>query len=181
MHGIVALLDDEHTAKVEALWKDLRKNCGLSGILIARFPHFSWHVAEDYEFEPFEEKLAQITHQIAPFTVHTAGLGVFSGENPVVYIQIVKDPQLLHLHQNIWEETQGFGTGVSQYYAPERWIPHITLASRDVTKDNLPHIVSLLWGRLIDWEIQIDCFALGYQHADSPGKITKTFPLNSQG
>lgn len=179
MHGIVALLDEEHTARVEALWEELHKSCGLTCVQMTPVPHFSWHIAEKYDFKQLEEKLALITRQTHPFTIRTAGLGVFMGENPVVYIQIVKDYQLLELHQHIWEETQPMGSGVNSLYAPDQWMPHITLANRDVTKNNLPCIFSALGGRAFTWEIQVNRFALGYQHDDAPGEITKIFPLNS--
>jgi len=179
MHGIVALLDNEHTSRVEALWDELHDSCGLMCIQMTPFPHFSWHIAEKYNFNQLEEKLALIARQTAPFTIRTAGLGVFTGENPVVYINIVKDSELLELHQHIWTETQPMGSSVSHLYAPDQWMPHITLANRDVTDNNLPCIFSTLGGRAFTWEIQVTCFALGYQENDAPGEITKTFPLNS--
>ena len=179
MYGIVSLFDDEHTARVEALWEELNKSCGLTCIQMTPFPHFSWHIAEEYDFAQLEEKLAIIAQQTIPFFVHTAGLGVFTGENPVVFIQIVKDRRLLDLHQDIWEETQVMGSGFSPLYGPDQWIPHITLANRDVTDDNLPCIFSTLGGRAFTWRIQVNRFALGFQNKDTPGEITKTFSLES--
>jgi 2'-5' RNA ligase len=143
------------------------------------FPHFSWYIAERYNFDQLEEKLALIARETAPFNIRTAGLGMFTGENPVVYINIVKDSQLLELHQHIWLETQSMGSGISPLYAPDQWMPHITLANRDVTDDNLPCIFSTLGGRAFTWQIRVDHFALGYQENDAPGGITKTFPLKS--
>jgi 2'-5' RNA ligase len=180
MHGIVALLDDEHTSKVDAIWGELHDSCGLTCIQMTPFPHFSWHIAEKYDFDHLEEKLALIARQMAPFTIRTAGLGVFTGKNLVVYITIVKDSQLLELHQHIWKETQSMGSGVSPLYAPDQWMPHITLANRDVTDNNLPCIFSTLGGHSFSWEIQVNRFALGYQENDAPGEITKTFSLNSK-
>jgi 2'-5' RNA ligase len=180
MHGIVALLDDEHTARVEALWDELSKSCGLTYIQLTPFPHFSWHIAEDYDFKKLEDKIFHIAQQIPPFTVQTTGLGIFTGKAPVVYIQVVKDHQLLKLHQHIWEETNPFGSGISAHYSPDQWMPHITLANRDVSDENLPCIFSLLGKHSYAWEININWFAIGYQHNDAPGEITKTFPLKSR-
>jgi 2'-5' RNA ligase len=179
MHGIVALLDDVHTARVEALWDELNQSCGLTCIQMSPFPHFSWHIAEQYTLSHLEDKIALIAQHTAPFTIRTAGLGVFTGENPVVYIQIVKDHHLLNLHQHIWEETQALGAGISPLYAPSQWMPHITLANRDVTENNLPCIFSILGGRTFTWEIEVNCFALGFQNENTPGEITETYPLDS--
>ncbi|MGD8456402.1 MAG: 2'-5' RNA ligase family protein [Anaerolineales bacterium] len=178
MYGIVTLLDDKHTARVEALWEELQKSCGLTCIQMAPLPHFSWHIAEEYDFDRLEDKLAHIAKKTKPFTIHTAGMGLFTGEKPVVYIQIVKDRRLLDLHQHIWEEIQPISSGINLLYAPDQWMPHITLANQDVNDDILPCIFSTLVWRAFTWEIEVNCFALGFQNEDTPGEITKTFPLN---
>ena len=176
--GVVALLDDEHTIAVKALWDELEKECGLTAILETPFPHVSWHVAEGYDIEPLEEKIAQIADQTPPFMIRTAGLGVFSNETPVVYIPVVKDPNLSRLHNWIWEEAQRFGKEIRQQYSPDQWIPHITLAARDVTREDLPSIFSIFANRSFNWEIKIDCFALGCQPPDGVAEITRRFPLH---
>ncbi len=179
MYGIVALLDDEHTARVEGLWDELREVCGLSCIELTPFPHFSWHIAEDYDFEQLEDRLSVVVQQTFAFKVTTAGLGVFTGDQPVVYLQVVKDAHLLKLHQHIWDEIQGLGLGISRHYVPDHWMPHITLANRDVSGENLPCIFSLLGKRNFNWEIEVSQYAIGHQHGDAPGEITRIFPLNS--
>ena len=179
MHGIISLLDAEYTSKVETMWDEINKSCGLTCIEMTPLPHFSWHVAEEYDFKQLEKQLTLITQQTSPFTIRTTGLGVFTGKNPVVYLPIVKDPKLLNLHQHIWEKTHDMGSGVSPLYAPEKWMPHITIVNRDVTLENLPCIFSTLGGRAFTWEIRVNCFALGYQNEDTPGEITKIFPLSS--
>jgi 2'-5' RNA ligase len=156
MNGIASLLDKPATARVELLWQELEARCGLVGVKITPFPHFSWQVTEDYDLARLETTLREITRQAQPFTVHTAGLGLFTGENPIVYISIVKDEPLMRFHAMLWEQTKGIAIRPALYYAPGQWVPHITLAYNDVNQDNLNCALQTLAFQSFDWEIQID-------------------------
>ncbi len=67
MHGIVSLLDSAHYRLVEALWAELDEVCSVRGVYVTPFPHFSYHVAEQYEVD----KLTEIVRQVARDTVST--------------------------------------------------------------------------------------------------------------
>ena len=56
MHGLVSLLDPEHYQQVENLWNELEEECGLEGIKVTPYPHFSWLIAEDFDWESFESE-----------------------------------------------------------------------------------------------------------------------------
>ena len=180
MNGVIALLDDKHTILVQDLWKILEDECGFSEGLITPFPHFSWQIAEEYDFNGLGKKLVELTSQLPPFTIRTAGIGVFTGKSPVVFIPIVKDPDLLELHQTIWDQISSLGKGMSDHYAPENWIPHITLASRDIAPDSLIKMIKYLGPLKIEWEIGIDRFALGCQSPQGVSKINETYTLSGK-
>jgi len=91
-----------------------------------------------------------------------AGLGVFPGDHPVLYIAVVRSLALSVLHQKLWRELAGASTGAVEYYHPERWMPHITIADGDVLKDHLPEVVRLLSARAFDWEIEVTNLSLIY-------------------
>jgi len=54
MHGVVSLLDDEHYALVEHLWDEVETELGVRGLYKTPFPHFSYHVAEQYDLDLLE-------------------------------------------------------------------------------------------------------------------------------
>lgn len=62
---------------------------------------------------------------------------MFTGESPVIFILVVKDTQLLKFHYSIWERLKQAKEDISDYYSPQSWIPHISLAYEDVTKENI--------------------------------------------
>ena len=156
MNGIASLLDQPATKRVEKLWQELESRCGLVGVKVTPFPHFSWQVTEGYDLPRLEATLQKFTRQTQPFTIRTAGLGIFTGKNPIVYVPIVKDGSLMHFHAQLWERTKGIAINPALYYAPDRWVPHITLAYNDVQRDNLNCALQSLVFESFDWEIQID-------------------------
>jgi 2'-5' RNA ligase len=162
MHGVVSLLDDEHYALVEDLWDELEKRLGVRGLYNTPFPHFSYHVAEGYDVDLLESILPRLASRCATFRVRTAGLGVFSGDHPVLYVAVVRSPTLTALQQTLWQELAGASVGTVEYCDPEQWVPHITLANGDVLKDQLPEIVRMLSPRAFDWDIAASNLSLIY-------------------
>ena len=102
MHGIVSLLDSDHNQQVEELWVELERRFSVRGVYITPYPHFSYHVAQDYDLDKTESVLERITSNITTFKVRTSGLSVFTGASPVLYIPAVRSLELTQLHEEIW-------------------------------------------------------------------------------
>jgi hypothetical protein len=54
MHGIVSLLDSKHNQFIEELWAELKQEFSVDGVYITPYPHFSYHVAQDYDVDKIE-------------------------------------------------------------------------------------------------------------------------------
>jgi 2'-5' RNA ligase len=52
------------------------------------------------------------------------------------------------------------------FYTPDQWVPHITLAYKDVTSANLDCVMQGLAFQVFKWEIQIDNLILVVQGED---------------
>lgn len=175
MHGIVSLLDPAYYSMVETIWHELENDCGLKGIKITPLPHFSWQIAESYHLEQIKNILSTLAASTQAFTVHSTGVGLFTGAVPVIYIPLVKDMHLMALHKLIWERVQSVAQGLSPYYEPGAWIPHITLANRDVNQGSLNCAMDKLAFRSFDWEIRIDHLALVNQTDELEGWLQYRF------
>jgi len=140
---------------VEGLWETLRREFGVSGVYVTPYPHFTHQVARAYDEAAVEAALRRFATRHGSLTVRTAGLGIFTGPTPVLYIPVVRDPALAQFHQALWDEIGGAAAGAESYYHPERWLPHITLALDDVDADALAEIVRSLAGRDLTWEIAV--------------------------
>jgi 2'-5' RNA ligase len=162
MNGVVSLLDATHDQAVRDLWAELAERFALTGISITPYPHFSYHVAQGYDDAQLEDLLSGMARKQEPFRVRATGLGVFTGQVPVLYLPVVCTHQLLMLHAELWRAITPITRGAVAYYQPTLWVPHITLAHGDLTSANLSLVMDLLSSRTFDWDISIDNFATLY-------------------
>ena len=155
VQGLVAMLDESHTARVKELWGMLEVGCGLKAIYATPYPHFSFHIAERYVLEDMDAALTKLVKTIPPFTVRTTGLSFFTGPSPVVFVPLVVSQELISVHQLLWEQTTRTAERLSALYSPGRWVPHITLANKDVHTENIECVIGQLSEESFDWEIEI--------------------------
>lgn len=163
MYVVASLLNPAATRQVQEVWQQLELKCGLAGIKLTPLPHFSWQTAEEYNLARVEEVLQKVAERTGPFSVRTTGLGLFTGINPVLYAPIVKTKKLIEIQEAIWRETEPFSTGLNPHYETNRWIPHITLAYRDVTSENLSCAVQEMAFQPNGLEVVVDHLAMIYE------------------
>jgi 2'-5' RNA ligase len=153
--GVVALLDERHNEAVEQIWIKLSREAGVRRPEPA-LPHFSYHVAERYDVPRLGTALRGLAANSKPFRAWTSGLGVFTQPVPVLYIALVRSPELSRYQRWAWWEVHPTASGSLDYYLPERWVPHITLAQQGLTTGKLAEAVHLLAGQNFHWPIEID-------------------------
>jgi 2'-5' RNA ligase len=170
MHGIVSLLDPFHNHQVEDLWKELESDCGLTGIQVTPIPHFSWQVAYDYNLDLLKPAMEEIARISNPFVARTTGIGLFTGERPVMFISLVKDATLLNFHKLLWDMTKEAAVMPSSFYSPEAWMPHITLAHGDTDWTRITCAMEKLVFQPFNWEILVDNISLINQFEGKVGE-----------
>jgi 2'-5' RNA ligase len=147
-------------------------------VRVTPIPHFSWQVTRRYDFKELKPALEKLASELTTFTVRTTGLGIFTGEREIVlYINVIKDENLLKLHHTIWETVTPFTTQPIAYYAPENWMPHITIGYGDIDVDGLACATRLLARENFNWEITINNLLLVYQNDGETGVEMARFYL----
>lgn len=181
MQGIVTLLPERLSLKVRNIWKELEEKFGITGIKICPKPHFSWQIAGDYDFEKLEKVLQELSEEANPFSVETSGLGIFTGDNPVLFLNIIKTSELINFHSVLWEKTVDKATDINEYYSPEKWTPHISLAFDDLNDDNLGLIIQELAFRDFNWDFQVDNLSVICEIFNKIGDMKYEFRFKNQG
>ena len=171
MHAIMSRLDPDTTSIVSDLWAKLYEECGLNAIYTIPTPHVTWMVADDIDLVSSESILAKIAEETSNFTLHTFGLGIFSGENPVLYLPMVKTMEMIHLHCKIWDQVGSFAKEAKLYYSPTMWVPHITLALNDLTRENLACAVDAIGFEPIELFVLVDNLIVAEYEEDSVGEL----------
>lgn len=174
MKAIISLLPDPFYRQVEQLWDQLENEVGLRGIRSAPFPHFSWQGAQEYEENGLELILKTMADLSKPIKVQTSGLGLFTGKYPVIFINVIKSPQLMRMHQQIWSGTRPIGKEFNLYYEPDVWQPHISIAMEDVTPEKIGPVMKELSVIEFNWTFEIDNFAY-FVSASPAGRIKHKF------
>jgi 2'-5' RNA ligase len=175
--AIVSLLDRDADQRVRAIHARLELACGVKGIRLFPYPHFTWMGAEDCALEKLEQIVERLAGMIPPMEVTTNGLGLFTGKEPVIYIPIVKTLGLFRVHQKVWDAAQGDMERMHPYYAPDQWAPHITLALQDITENNLGCAMQQLSFQSFEMVIQVNNLAVVYQEEGKTGELGKRYPL----
>jgi 2'-5' RNA ligase len=178
MHGLVSLLPEPYYTRVTSIWSHLEDRCDLDGIKVTPFPHFSWQIGESYSSEALEQTMRKISAETRPFTIRTTGLGIFTGNKPVIYIPVVKSPSLVNLHQKIWYAFFPIGKGIAEYYNPELWIPHISLAYDDVNPECIGSAIQEISSDSYNWEMTIDNIAFISEPEGTIGKLQYRFEFS---
>ena len=106
--GVVSLLDEEHSALVESLWVELESELDLRGLSGRIIPHLSFHVADAYEQQTFERALEAFASDHSSIRIKTAGLGIFTGPAPTLYVAVERCPALSEFHKDLWAADLGY-------------------------------------------------------------------------
>lgn len=177
MFALISELSEAATVQVMHLWRRLNQNCGLEGIFNYPNPHFTWFSAETLDVERCEPILQVLTQEATSFTVHTSGLGFFDGEDPVLYLPVVKSPQLMQLHQTLWEQLMPYAKNANIFYSPEEWIPHISLALRDLTLKNVPCAIQSIGLESLELLTDVSAISIVKSENQSTGETLAVFSL----
>lgn len=156
MNAVVAFLDEEHTSQVVALWDELERDFGVRDARSrAPWPHLSFQGADGYAVGEVDAVLRGIAAETSGPQVSADGLGIFAGPQPVLYVPVQRSDGLNTLHTRLWSALAPHSTGISPYYAPERWAAHITLAQWDIPPATLGSVVTRLSARPIAWQVRL--------------------------
>ena len=180
MNAIISKLDPESSGTVTDLWRKLREACGLNAIYDLPLPHLTWMVAEELDIKKSAPILTQISDTTASLTLHTFGLGVFTGKKPVLYLPLVKSVEMIDLHEKIWDQISPFSKDQKLYYSPRLWVPHITLALNDLNEETLACAINTIGFDTIELFIQISDLVVARYEEKKAGEILKDFKLRQQ-
>ncbi len=180
VQALVTLLESRYQELLSGMCSELQQRFCVCGLYATVYPHFSYQVAADFDAQAVGPLLAAVAQRTRPFRVRVTTLGVFPMANPIIYLSVVRTEALSRLHRQLWEATEGLTVDPVQYYHPEYWIPHITLAHGDVERENLTDILFWLQKHPPNWELTVDNVALIYAEGFEQGEAFR-LPLAGEG
>jgi hypothetical protein len=126
--SIELFFDSVTSNAIESCWKDLTGITG-SEYMVKNGVHS--HVALTIvEAMPSElhSKMKKFAMEFSSFPLIPSGIDSFKADSAVVYVGFERVGLLEKIHQDVYKLVQEFGLKPDDYYTPEKWIPHCTLA-----------------------------------------------------
>jgi|SRR6056297_681541 len=160
INGIITKLPEFFEQEVLTVWDDFHRKFGISRIKVTSFPHLTWVIAKESDETLVDEKLNIIRKKTFPFVLSTNGIGIFTGKRPAVYIQIKPSIQILEFQKKLYETFSDHSDGLKKFYAPERWIPHISIAIEDIDLTNIGAVMEYLLPNTFKHDLRIETISL---------------------
>ncbi|PZV16463.1 MAG: 2'-5' RNA ligase [Pseudanabaena sp.] len=99
--------------------------------------------------EPLQIELEKFAKTRSPFTINLSGFAAFPPR--VIYLDVVPNPVLPDLYLDI-STTLANALGIIDPYASRPFVPHMTVAFRDLNSDNF----ELAWAQFCDRKINFE-------------------------
>jgi 2'-5' RNA ligase len=146
--GIVSNLQGEPYKLVKGFWNLFEKKFNSVAIQAYSHPHFTFQFARTHNVKELKKAFEKIALKIKSFPIEVDGIRRFD-EN-AIYLKVEKTAGLLKIHRLIHGFLEDRCHGLLEYYTPELWVPHVTLAMEDLTKDNFRKA----WAELKDTKLK---------------------------
>jgi 2'-5' RNA ligase len=176
MYSIASLIDSEK----ENCWSEIEKSCKYSGIVPYNAPHFSWQTADSYQLSEVRQKISSIVNEIRPFEFSTSGLGIFNNDRKIIFLIVVKNKKLLEIHELLWNTLIPFAINPKFQYAPDNWIPHISINIRNIDEKQFSCSLDELLNMKLDFIFHVNEIGILSLKESIPG-IDSKFKLSGNG
>ena len=175
MYSIASLVDLEN----ENNWLDIEKSCNYVGIMPFNIPHFSWQTAEYYALNEVNQIINNFSKKIPPFEFNTSGLGIFNNDLKVIFLIVAKNRNLLDIHEQLWNELIPYAKEPNLHYAPDMWIPHISINIKNLDKTQFSCSIDNLLEQKLVFNLKVKEFGLLSLH-ESNARLESKFQLSGE-
>jgi 2'-5' RNA ligase len=174
--SIVSYLDPEASAKIRKLQREVSEVTGSQASLSSWQPHITLGdgvEVTNLELDEFKDEIQEAAQSTTPFSINITGfrslssrpIGVGEVSTPyAIFINAVASQELLELVSRIENATIGRSIW---YQMPQPFLPHVTLAFRDLTEAGYNNGLEYLSDKNIVLSSVIDHVALVQKYPDS--------------
>lgn len=126
--GAAFKFDVETDAAIRGLWDEIAAAGLPSNMLQLNYPpHLSLLLCEDIDMIGVRRVLPEFLATQPPLPLTFPALGVFPGEEGVIYLAPTVSQAMLDFHTRLWALLEPFAIQASPLYRPGVWVPHVTL------------------------------------------------------
>jgi 2'-5' RNA ligase len=136
-------MDSVIEAAIWGLWQAIA-DAGVSSFVVksgAR-PHVSLALYEKIDLAEFRSELETFADKTEPSSVTFSSIATFPTKEGVVFLAPIVTQELLDVHANFHRMFSRYRPEVSEYYLPNRWVPHCTVAM-DLKSDQISRAIDV--------------------------------------
>ena len=167
MRSILSLIENSENSEICRIMNAIRPSLIDKKPLIWKYPHITWHSAEEYQLPILENYLQVLSDNWVRTKIRVTGIGMFTGKTQVLYLPVIKTPSLVQMQKQVYKFCKPISTKASRFFHPEIWIPHITIISNPNEQCSIPDAVHTLSEMKVDFEVEIYNLALGQYTGDA--------------
>lgn len=177
MLSILSIINSSEKSEILRIMDTIRPLLMDKNPLIWRYPHITWHSAENYQQNILKLKIQELSKSWEATKIRVTGIGMFTGKTQVLYLPVIKTSSLVQMHKHIFKVSEPIAKLPSLYFQPEIWIPHVTIISNPNEQRSIPDAIHVLSEMKVDFEVEITNLALGKYTGDT-AEILFEFPFS---
>lgn len=132
--GIASLLTGNERDVVLRFWNVFETEYNSCGVQSFDHPNLGFQGGSCSNLDSLKDELSNLCVALSPFKVTIEGFGFFEAPSKVVYLKVLKTDELIEIHKKINNSLAKCSENLFEYYKPENWVPHITLAMDDLSE-----------------------------------------------
>lgn len=175
MIGLVSNLEGESYRDVKKRWTLFDRKYNSRAIQAYSHPHFTFQIAKTPDIRQLKSDFVKLVSGIRSFEIEVEGFRHFRKD--VIYMSVKKTRKLTRIHKLINRFMETRCHDLLELYAPENWIPHITLAQEDLTEDNFERAWREFKGSNIRFKQRIHNICMVKFYPDGKIRIAKRYNL----
>lgn len=120
--------DEALTGEITALQERLETvGVGLSLRSLGFVPHLSLATCLEVDEDESRKLLRELARETSPFPVAFEAAGAFPPDGATLFLVPAPSLELLELHRRFWARFKAISGEPSDFYRPDRWVPHCTV------------------------------------------------------
>ncbi|MEH7113276.1 2'-5' RNA ligase family protein [Neobacillus niacini] len=132
--GIASIMTGIERDEVLRYWNVFETEYNSIGVQSFDHPNLGFQAGRCSNIDSLKDELSNLCAALSPFEVIVEGFGFFEAPSKVVYLKVNKTDGLLELHKKINKSLAEYCKDLFEFYTPENWVPHITLAMDDLSE-----------------------------------------------
>lgn len=133
--GVLSILEGDVLTEAQRLWRLFETEYASTGVQSFDWPNVTFQAGHCDDVSRLEDDLGTLARNLPPFEIVVDGLAHFESQPKTVYLQVLPTDDVRRVNRAVNEMLEHHCAKVFKPYRPKNWIPHVTVAMKDLTDE----------------------------------------------